>query len=307
MNHATSLHDVHLTQPALVTIGVFDGVHVGHQQLIRQLVARAKSSGHMTVVLTFFPHPDAVLRDITGRYYLTTPEQRAEELMKLGVDWVITQTFDEQFRRTRAADYLHSLLGHVAMRELWVGRHFALGYDREGDVDFLRRAGQARGFTVHEIDLVESADQQAVSSTRIRELVQTGDVEAANQLLGRPYAVRGEIERGDERGRTIGFPTANVHIWDDQVLPAFGVYAGYAHFGGEIHPCVTNLGVRPTFDGKQLRIEAHLLDFAGDLYGRTLTVTFVHRLRGEMKFTSVEALIEQIRADVDRGRHLLGV
>lgn len=305
MPHVTSLHDVQLTQPALVTVGVFDGVHAGHQHLIRQLVARARAAGRLTVVLTFFPHPDAVLRNITEPYYLTTPEQRAEELMRLGVDWVITQTFDETFRRMPAKDYVQQLVQHVNMRELWVGQHFALGYEREGDTSFLRLEGQRCGFTVHEVELAESADHQAISSTRIRELLKAGQVEEAASLLGRPYSVRGPVVQGDQRGRTIGFPTANVDYWDDQVLPALGVYAGYAQFGVEAHPCVTNLGVRPTFDGTQLRVEAHLLDFSGDLYGTVLTVTFMYRLRGEMKFPSIQDLIAQIALDAGRGRELL--
>ncbi|MBK8135264.1 MAG: bifunctional riboflavin kinase/FAD synthetase [Anaerolineae bacterium] len=305
MNHATSLHDVHLNQPALVTIGVFDGVHIGHQHLVRQLVERARVSGHLTVVLTFFPHPDAVLHDITGPYYLTTPEQRAEELTRLGVDWVITQTFDDQFRHMRAADYIETLCQHVAMRELWVGQHFALGYDREGDIEFLRQEGARHGYTVHEVELVQGEDHSAVSSTRIRQLLQNGDVAEAGRLLGRLYTVEGEVVHGDQRGRTIGFPTANVQLWTEQVLPAFGVYTGFAAFNGETHPCVTNLGVRPTFDGKQLRVESHLLAFSGDIYGRTLKVSFMHRLRGEMRFPSIQDLIAQIAVDVEQARVLL--
>lgn len=305
MPHVTSLHDVQLTQPALVTIGVFDGVHVGHQHLIRQLVARARAAGRLTVVLTFFPHPDAVLHRVTEPYYLTSPEQRAEELTKLGVDWVITQTFDDEFRRTPAAEYVQKLVQHINMRELWVGQHFAMGYEREGNTSFLRLEGDKYGFTVHEVELAQSADHQAISSTRIRELLKTGAVEDASLLLGRPYSVRGRVVQGDQRGRTIGFPTANVELWDEQVLPALGVYAGYAQFDTEAHPCVTNLGIRPTFDGTQLRVEAHLLDYVGDLYGRILTVTFMHRLRGEMKFPSIQDLISQIAADAARGRQLL--
>lgn len=307
MPHVTSLNDVQLTQPALVTIGVFDGVHAGHQHLIRQLVARARAAGHLTVVLTFFPHPDAVLRQITGPYYLTTPEQRAEELTKLGVDWVITETFDDAFRRTPAAEYVQQLAKHINMRELWIGQQFALGYEREGDASFLRFEGEKYGFTVHEVELAQSADHQAISSTRIRELLKSGEVEEAARLLGRPYSVRGRVAQGDQRGRTIGFPTANVELWDAQLLPALGVYAGYAQFDTEAHPCVTNLGIRPTFDGTQLRVEAHLLDYSGDLYGKMLTVTFMHRLRGEQKFPSIQDLITQIAADVQRGRALLSV
>jgi riboflavin kinase / FMN adenylyltransferase len=305
MNHATSLHDVQVNQPALVAIGVFDGVHIGHQVLIRRLVERARAAGHLTVVLTFFPHPDAVLHDVSGRYYLTSPQQRAEELTRLGADLVVTQTFDDRFRHMRAAEYVELLARQVSLRELWVGQHFALGYEREGDVAFLRDAGAHHGFTVHEVELVESDNREAISSTRIRELLHAGDVAAAARLLGRPYTVRGAVIHGDQRGRTIGFPTANIDIWDQQVLPALGVYAGHATVGGVAHPSVTNLGVRPTFDGTQLRVETHLLDFDHDIYGQTIDVSFEHRLRGEMKFPSIDALVAQIADDVERGRALL--
>ncbi|MCC6564787.1 MAG: bifunctional riboflavin kinase/FAD synthetase [Chloroflexi bacterium] len=305
MTHVDSLQAIRLSQPAQVTIGVFDGVHAGHQHLIRELVARAHASGHITVVLTFFPHPAAILRGITGRYYLTSPDVRAEELKKLGVDVVITQRFDDEFRHIRAADYIDLLCRQIPMRELWVGKHFTLGYQREGTVAFLRELGARYGYSVHELELVTGDDQEAISSTRIRSLLEAGDVKAAAGLLGRPYSVRGEVVMGDQRGRTIGFPTANLAIWDEQLLPPFGVYAGYASFDDSTHPCVTNLGVRPTFDGQQLRVESHLIDYSGDLYGKTLTVSFVERLRGEIKFPSIDALVAQITADVATGRSVL--
>lgn len=307
MTHVDSLQAIRLSQPAQVTIGVFDGVHVGHQHLIRELVARARASGHVTVVLTFFPHPAAVLRGITGRYYLTTPEIRAEQLKRLGVDVVITQHFNDDFRHIRAADYVDLLCQQIPMRELWVGERFALGYQREGTVSFLRELGARYGYTVHELELVTGEDQEAISSTRIRELLEAGDVKAAGDLLGRPFVVRGEVVQGDQRGRTIGFPTANLSIWDEQLLPPFGVYAGYASFDGSTYPCVTNLGVRPTFEGSQLRVESHLIDFAGNLYGKMLTVSFVERLRGEIKFPSIDALVAQIEEDVTVGRSVLGL
>ncbi|MDL1916084.1 bifunctional riboflavin kinase/FMN adenylyltransferase [Anaerolineae bacterium CFX4] len=273
MTHVDSLQAIRLSQPAQVTIGVFDGVHAGHQHLIRELVARARASGHITVVLTFFPHPAAILRGITGRYYLTSPDVRAEELKKLGVDVVITQRFDDEFRHIRAADYIDLLCRQIPMRELWVGKHFTLGYQREGTVAFLRELGARYGYSVHELELVTGDDQEAISSTRIRALLEAGDVKAA--------------------------------AGDEQLLPPFGVYAGYASFDDSTHPCVTNLGVRPTFDGQQLRVESHLIDYSGDLYGKTLTVSFVERLRGEIKFPSIDALVAQITADVATGRSVL--
>jgi len=305
MAHVTSLNDVQLEQSSLVTIGVFDGVHLGHQHLIRALVERAKASGQLTVVLTFFPHPDTILRELTGRYYLTTPEQRAEQLHRLGVDTVITQTFDEAFRHTSAQAYITQLCDRLKMTELWVGQHFALGYEREGDVTFLSRLGEDNGYTVHAIELVADANHHVISSTSIRALLQEGKVEQVTGLLGRPFAVAGEVVRGDQRGRTIGFPTANLAVWDEQVLPAYGVYAGWATVDGVLHPAVTNVGVRPTFDGQRMAIETHLLDFDDDLYGKVLNLSFDFRLRGERKFEGITALVAQIHADVEAGRALL--
>jgi riboflavin kinase/FMN adenylyltransferase len=306
MAHLHALTDVHLLRPALVTIGVFDGVHVGHRRLIEALVARAKASGQLTVVVTFFPHPDKVLHGLTGRYYLTTPEQRAAELHALGVDVVITQTFDDTFRHTRAADYVRLLCQQLKMAELWVGQHFALGYDREGTVAFLSALGQQLGFSVHAVELVAAPEAEGVvSSTAIRELLLAGKVEAVVGLLGRPFAIQGEVVHGDQRGRTIGFATANIAVWDEQILPARGVYAGWATVEGQRWAAVTNIGIRPTFDGQRQTVEAHLLDFSGNLYGKILNLTFEFWLRGEQKFSGIDALVAQIRADVEAGRRLL--
>jgi len=305
MAHVTSLNDVQLEQPSLVTIGVFDGVHRGHQQLIRALVERAKASGQLTVVLTFFPHPDIVLRGLTGRYYLTTPEQRAEQLHQLGVDTVITQTFDEAFRRTGAQNYITQLCQRLNMTELWVGQQFALGYEREGDVAFLTQLGESKGYTVHAVELVADADQHVISSTSIRGLLQEGKVEQVTRLLGRSFSVDAEVVQGDQRGRTIGFPTANLAVWDEQVLPAYGVYAGWATVDGVRRPAVINIGVRPTFDGQRMAVEAHLLDFDGNLYGKVLNLSFDFWLRGERRFEGINALVAQIHADVEAGRIIL--
>lgn len=307
MTHVTSLKDVQLSQPSLVTIGVFDGVHLGHQQLIRALVARAKASGSLTVVLTFHPHPDVVLRGLTGRYYLMTPEEKAEALRALGVDWVVTQTFDEAFRQTSASDYVRQLCGHLNMTELWVGQHFALGYEREGNLDYLRKLGEELGYGVHAVELVADEQHEVISSTGIRALLADGKVDSVAALLGRPFMVEAEVVRGDQRGRTIGFPTANLDVWDGLVLPAHGVYAGWATVDGQRHPAVTNIGVRPTFDGQRMTVEAHLIDFDGDLYGKRLNLTFEFWLRGERRFNGIQELIAQIQADVAEGRRLLGV
>jgi riboflavin kinase / FMN adenylyltransferase len=307
MQHYHALTEAHLQQPSVVTIGVFDGVHRGHQFLIRKLVEEARAQGKLAVALTFYPHPDVVLKKLTGRYYLTTPDERARLLGELGIDYVITQTFDDTFRQTRAAHYVEMLQQHLRLSSLWVGSDFAMGYQREGNVAFLEREGAARGFQVDVIDLImANGDHVAISSSGIRKALEAGDVEHAKAWLGRSYAITGEVVRGEQRGRTIGFPTANVRAWAEQVIPANGVYACWAQVGGERYMAMTNVGVRPTFDGHGVTVEAYLLDFEGDIYGQQVTLTFEKRLRPEQKFDGLPALIAQIGADVEAGRAYLG-
>jgi riboflavin kinase / FMN adenylyltransferase len=304
MIHARALESLHLTQPSIVTIGVFDGVHIGHQHLIRQLVEEARATGRLAVVVTFHPHPDVILRGLTGRYYLNTPEERAELFAAMGVDAVVTLPFDQALREQRAADFVALLLRHVRMSALWIGSDFALGYKREGNVAFLRERGEALGFSVHSIDLI-TAGHATVTSTGIREAIALGDMAQAAAWLGRPYAVTGEVVHGQARGRTIGFPTANIRPWELLLLPANGIYAGWASFEGERYMAATNVGYRPTFNGDDVTVEAYLLDFEGDLYGKILTVTFDLRLREEQRFSGIDALITQIRADVAAARAFL--
>lgn len=304
MAHVYHLSDVHLLRPSVVTIGVFDGVHVGHQHLIKRLVQEAHQSDRLAVVLTFFPHPDVVLRGLTGRYYLTSAEERAALMLDLGVDFVVTHPFNIGIRQMRAAAFVDQLLLHLKMGELWVGEDFAMGFQREGNVSFLREDGTRKGFEVNTIPLVQT-ENSTITSTRIRESLMLGNVEDAQMLLGRPYAVTGEVIHGDARGRTIGFPTANIDIWESQVLPSYGVYAGYVAIDNERFMAVTNIGVRPTFEEQTVRIEAHILDFTQDIYGKSLTFEFVKKLRGEKKFSGLDELMMQIQQDVTLARAIL--
>ncbi len=305
-DHIYHLADIHLLRPSVLTIGVFDGVHRGHQYLIRQLVQRAHAADKLAVVLTFFPHPDVVLRDLSGRYYLTTPEQRAAALFELGVDTVVTHPFNESTRQMPADAFVDLLVKHMRIDELWVGQDFALGYEREGDVTYLSAQGRARGFSVHAIELLpRDDDHAAISSTAIRQALRVGDVATAADLLGRPYSVSGEVVHGQKRGRSIGFPTANIAAWPQQMLPANGVYAGWLHLDGQDYMAVTNIGVRPTFDGADVTVEAHILDFDRSIYERNVSFHFTHRLRGEQKFSGIEALMGQISADVQAARTVL--
>ncbi|MFQ3647845.1 MAG: bifunctional riboflavin kinase/FAD synthetase [Anaerolineae bacterium] len=308
MAHFRKLEDVQLDGASLVTIGVYDGVHRGHQRLLADLVAQAHHVGQRAVVISFFPHPDVVLRGVVGRYYLTTPDERATLLEQLGVDVVITLAFDERLRQMRAAAFVDQLVARLGMRQLWVGADFALGYQREGNVAYLSALGEARGYQVQPVELVTYSDAGAViSSTSIRELLLQGRVELAREWLGRSYSLSGEVVHGDKRGRLIGFPTANLAVWDELVIPLNGVYAGWATVRGKRYAAVTNIGTRPTFDGVAIRVEPHLLDFDADIYGETLTVTFEHRLRAEQKFSGIDALRAQLALDVAAARSVLGV
>ncbi len=306
MRHVTELTDARPASPTIVAVGMFDGVHRGHQHLLRRLVARARENGLTPAVLTFFPHPDKVLGRAQGRYYLTLPEQRAALLGALGVEIVVTHPFDDQVRQVRAAVFVDQLLAHLKLRELWVGQDFALGYKREGNVAFLQEQGAQKGFVLEAIDLVGNDGSGAViSSSTIRAALEAGDVDRAARWLGRPYAVEGTVIHGDGRGRTIGFATANLDIWDEQMLPANGVYAGWARVGDEVLMAVANVGRRPTFEGQIVRLEAHLLDFDRSIYGERLELAFVERLRDEQRFDGIDALVAQIHRDAEQGRALL--
>lgn len=306
MIHVHDLHEIQLEKPSIVAIGVFDGVHRGHQALIRNLVDEAHSSNHLAVVLTFHPHPDVVLGDIHTRYYLTSPEQRAELLQGLGVDVVVTHPFDTDVREIRAETFVDNLQKSLNMTCLRVGSDFALGFQREGTVSYLTELGEQKGYVVRPIELVtDNGDNDSISSSRIRNLLQAGDIKMANQLLGRAYAVQGTVIQGDQRGRTLGFPTANMDVWQQQVLPAQGVYAGWATIDDTRYMAVTNLGTRPTFDGTTLSLEPHLLDFDQDIYGKNITLTFEYRLRSEQKFNGLDALKTQLQNDISQGRNLL--
>ncbi len=307
MQHVKKLSDAAPSGPAIVAVGMFDGVHIGHQHLLRRLVETARQRGCVPAVLTFFPHPDVVLGRASGRYYLTTPEGRAAELGKLGVQIVVTHPFNDEVRHIRAADFVDQLLAYLHLRELWVGPDFALGYKREGNVEFLRALGEQKNFSVEVMDLVgNDSSGKIISSSGIRAALEAGDVEQAAKWLGRPYRLVGEVVHGDGRGRTIGFPTANMDVWDEQVLPQNGVYAGWVHLNGETFMSVANIGIRPMFPGA-VRVEAHLLDFDRDIYGKEIIFDVVARLRPEARYDSLEALIEQIHKDVALGRELLAM
>lgn len=302
--HYHSLEAAHLDKSWL-TIGVFDGVHRGHQEIIQRVTAGAHQRGAPAVVITFSPHPAFVL---AGREIklLTTPEERASLLFELGIDAVISMEFTRELASHSAEDFMAEIKRHLGLSSLIIGYDFALGKDRAGNYTRLTEIGRELHYQVQAVE-PQRQDGEVISSTLIRQAVSAGEVRLAAGKLGRAYTLSGPVIPGDGRGRTIGIPTANVDFPLEKAVPANGVYACHASVGGNHFQAVVNIGLRPTFNtgDVQPRVEAHLLDHAEDLYGKELTLEFVERLRDEQKFPSVEALIGQINADIESARELL--
>jgi riboflavin kinase/FMN adenylyltransferase len=290
--------------PAVMTIGVFDGVHRGHQALISQVVERARALQGQSIVLTFYPHPRAVLRPGKPVYELTSQDEKLALIAALGADVVTTVTFTRELSLLTAAQFIDLLLQHVHLRELWVGPDFALGHNREGTVERLSQLGTEHHFAVDVVEPVDSAGER-VSSSRIRDLVTAGDVEQAATLLGRYPHIEGVVVTGVRRGQTLGFPTANLALTAAYLLPADGIYAVFAELDGARLPAVASIGVRPTFGINDRLVEVYLFDFARDIYGQHLGVSLVKRLRNEERFDSVDDLIAQMQRDASEAREVL--
>jgi riboflavin kinase/FMN adenylyltransferase len=305
MSHVRDLSDLSLAESAL-TIGSFDGLHLGHQALIKAMVEAARADRRPSVVLTFFPHPSVVLRGRRPAFYITQPDEKARRLFELGVDHVITQRFDEGLSRVTAGEFLERLIRQLGLRHLWIGEDFALGHEREGNRVFLKRASAERGFELHVFPPV-SVGGEVVSSTRVREALRAGDVARVAVYLGRPFALEGKVVRGAQRGRGLGFPTANLALPEDQAYPGRGVYACFAAVAAARHLAVTNVGVRPTFDDDLPApiVETHLIDADVELYDRLVRLDFIERLREERRFAGIEELRTQIAHDVEQARRLL--
>lgn len=304
MIHVHSFEELHL-QKSWLTIGVFDGVHRGHQYIIHKLTAGAHQVNAPAAVLTFWPHPAAVLGNGQVKC-LTLPDERVELLSTLGVDVVITYTFDRSLANTSAQDFMARLKRQLGVKHLLIGYDFALGKGREGNAARLAELGGQLDYSVEVIKAV--SDQSGViSSTEIRKLVAVGDVDEAAKLLGHNFSLHGPVVHGEGRGRAIGIPTANVDYSKDKVIPANGIYACWVCVGKEQYRALTNVGINPTFtpDKKTPNVEAYLLDFDRELYEQDIKVEFVQRLRDELKFPSVEALLAQIQLDVRKGREIL--
>lgn len=295
-------------QRAVVTIGAYDGVHLGHRAVIRQVRERAAELGALSVVVTFDRHPASVVRPDAAPRLLTTPEQKIELLSQTGVDAVVVVPFSvEQAKETPVDFVTRVLVDCLRTKAVIVGSDFHFGHMRQGNVTLLREMGERHDFTCEPIVLIPRADgvNEPVSSTAIRRALAGGEIDSATRLLGRAHEVRGVVIQGDQRGRTIGFPTANVNIPAGMCLPADGVYAGiYRRPDGSEHSCAINLGRRPTFYANQdySLLEAYLLDFAGDLYGEEAAVQFVAFLRSEKQFGGLDELKEQLVKDIESAR-----
>ena len=287
----------------VLTVGVFDGVHLGHRHLLGRLVQLAKPP-LLPAVLTFNNHPITVLRPQTQVGYLTSPEQKTRLLHDLGIDVVVGLEFTEELSQVSARDFTTALRDCMRMKGLVLGPDTALGRNREGNLEVLRRLGEEQGFWVESAEAL-ALDGVTVKSRQIRADLSQGDVAAAARMLGRHYSLTGEVVVGDQRGRTLGFPTANVKTDGQMMLPGDGIYATWTVIDGVRYPSATSVGVRPTFGLTERLVEVHVMDFNSDIYGRQLCVEFVAKVRDQETFATVEELIDQIQQDVVDSRAVL--
>ncbi len=292
---------------AVATIGVFDGVHLGHQALIHQVITQASRLGVESVCVTFTPHPEDVLRPQIEIAHLATLDDRLALLKSLGISEVALFEFTLALSQLSPEEFIDLLLARFRLRQLWIGSDFALGRGRSGSPERLAEIGAEKGFTVHQFPPVV-IEEQVISSSRIRQALAGGHVEEAGRLLGRLYRLTGIVVDGDHRGSTLGFPTANLSLRERLCLPADGIYAVWVRIAGEkdAHPGAASIGIRPTFGAGERRIEVYLIGFDGDLYGQDLSMEFVARLRGEERFDSTRALVAQMIEDVKATKAILG-
>lgn len=327
MQHLRALSSLSL-EKTWFTIGVFDGFHRGHQKIIEALVQGAKANHAASLVVSFYPHPAVVLGKKKVLSYLTLPEEKADYLAQAGVDTLLTLPFDRDIAAQSPETFMQSIRERVNIEKLLIGYDFALGKNRRGNVAYLRKLGEKNGYDVQRCEPLLD-EEGIISSSRVRDALADGRVRDAQGLLGHPYTLRGAVVHGDGRGRKINIPTANIALPAEKAIPANGVYACWVYIGEEVsrsgdfscskglkpsrqgktkHPAVTNIGIRPTFTPNQVEanVEAHLLDFEGDLYNKELKLAFVEHLREEKKFNGVDELLTQIHADIERAHTVLG-
>lgn len=294
------LENANILRPTVLTLGVFDGLHLGHQRIMQTVAERARAANAVATAITFDPHPRAVLHPESAPPLLQTLDQRLANFEVLGIEQTIVIAFDREFAAQPAEDFLCSVVhDRLHAKEVYLGKGFAFGKNRGGNIDLLRRMSKELGFFADEVEEVTLRGKR-ISSSTIRRLLADGRINLARRMLGRPYGVEGVIIRGNRRGHTIGFPTANLHP-HNRVIPKFGVYATATLVGGVWRRSITNIGVRPTFENQaEPSIETYLFDFDGDLYGDVLRVRFLHRIRDERKFSGIDELKAQIEKDTKR-------
>ena len=297
------LENANIARPTVLTLGVFDGLHLGHQAIMARVVERAHATGSTATAITFDPHPRAVLHPESAPPLLQTLDQRLANLEVLGIEQAIVVKFSKDFAAQPAEHFLRDIVhDRLHAREVYLGKGFEFGRARGGNIDLLRKMSAELDFVADEVDEVQLRGMR-ISSSRIRELLAAGRVNLARRMLGRPYGVEGIVIRGDRRGRTIGFPTANLKP-HNRVIPRYGVYATATLIDGTWQRSITNIGVRPTFESTtEPSIETYIFDFDGDLYGDALRVRFLHRIRDERKFSGIDELKAQIARDTARARN----
>lgn len=295
--------NANISKPTVLTLGVFDGLHLGHQRIMQTVVDRAKLAGAVPTAITFDPHPRAVLHPASAPPLLQTLDQRLANFEVLGIKQAIVIPFTIDFAASEAEAFLENIVrDRLHAKEVYLGKGFAFGKDRGGNIEMLREVSGRLGFVADEVDEVQLRGRR-VSSSKIRELLAEGSVNLARRMLGRPYGVEGVIIRGNRRGHTIGFPTANLKP-HNRVIPRYGVYATATLIDGTWRKSITNIGVRPTFESDaDPSIESYIFDFDGDLYGDVLRVRFLHRIRDERKFNGIDELKAQIERDSARARN----
>ncbi|MFC2033107.1 bifunctional riboflavin kinase/FAD synthetase [Chloroflexota bacterium] len=288
----------------ILTIGVFDGVHLGHRHLLSSLIEQARQRDFLSGVITFRQHPQDFFSPRNRLPFLTDLEERTGLLINEGIDFVAALSFTDELARLSASGFIGLLQKYLKMRGLVIGPDFALGRKREGDIASLRKLGQETGFSITVVPPLV-VNGEVASSTSIRKALADGDAARVCKLSGRPFDLHGKVIAGAGRGAGLGFPTANMEINQEQAIPADGVYACWANIDGKAYESLANIGTCPTFNGTERTVEAYIVDYVGDLYGQELRIDFVERLRGEKKFGSVEELKKQMAEDVRKGKSIL--
>ena len=308
MREITDITTFTTQQPTVLTIGTFDGVHLGHQKIIERVVATARQEGLLATIFTFFPHPRMVVQHDKSLKLIHTLEEKKQLLQRLGVDLLVVQPFNEAFAQLTAEEFVSTILvQHLNVKKVIIGYDHRFGRNRTANINDMRLFGEKYGFAVEEIS-VQEVDEVSVSSTKIREALNKGDVTTAEHYLGAPYSLTGTVVHGLKLGRTLGYPTANIQVTEDyKLIPKDGVYAVYSYIGAQKVYGMMSIGKNPTIEGKGASIEVYFFDFNGDLYDRELTIYFVKYLREERKFSSVALLKKQLQDDETTARKAIAL